>query len=75
MDGSAVFINAQFGPYITELILGLLAVLDIIIIRMLRQPDPEEAPPPNQPPGFLKPNYSPPQVEETPDNLEKTRYQ
>ena len=75
MDASVVFIAGQWGGYLAEAALGVMAVLDIIIIFALRQPEPEPTLP--QPlPGANEPLvFSPTPIEETSDNLEKTRYQ
>jgi uncharacterized membrane protein YhfC len=74
-DASAVFIAGLWNAYIVEAVIGVMAVLGIIIIFVLRQPEPEPAaslPPqsPNEPLIF-----TPTTIEETSDNLEKTRYQ
>jgi uncharacterized membrane protein YhfC len=74
-DASAVFIAGQWNAYIVEAVIGVIAVLSIIIIFALHQPEPEPAaflhlPSPNEPLIF-----TPTTIEETSDNLEKTRYQ
>jgi len=75
MDASIVFIAQQLNAYAAEAILGVMAVLDIIIIFALRQPEPE----PNAtlpPPSAIEPAvFTPTPIEETSENLEKTRYQ
>jgi uncharacterized membrane protein YhfC len=75
MDASAVFIAGQFGGYVAEAVLGGLAILDIGIIFALRQSEPE-------PTTLLPiansnelPVFTPSPVEETSENLDKTRYQ
>jgi uncharacterized membrane protein YhfC len=75
MDASIVFIAGQWGGYTAEAVLGILAVFEIIIIFILRQPEPES--PVNTLDGGLNPppKYSPEPIEETEENLEKTRYQ
>lgn len=75
MDASAVFIASQWSVYAAEAVLGGLAVLHVIIIFALRQPEPE---PPACAPSQLAvqlPKYTPAPIEETSENLEKTRYQ
>jgi uncharacterized membrane protein YhfC len=73
MDGSIVFIAGQWGGYAAEAVLGVLAVFEIILIFILRQPEPpvdtlfEGVNPPSK--------YTPEPIEETEENLEKTRYQ
>jgi len=73
LNGSVVFIASQWGGYAAEAILGGLAVIEIIIIFALRQPEPEHPAPTSmltiiEPPAIT-------QVEETSENLENTRYQ
>jgi uncharacterized membrane protein YhfC len=75
MDASAVIVVGKWGGYVAEAILGVMAILDIIIIFALRQPEPEPVELTttqniNEPPAF-----TPNQIEETSDNLENTRYQ
>ncbi len=41
MDASAVIAVGKWGGYVAEAILGIMAILDIIIIFALRQPEPE----------------------------------
>jgi uncharacterized membrane protein YhfC len=75
MNASAVFIASTWSGYAAEAVLGMLAFLDIIIIFALRQTEPvpmhtsfsTEINPP--------PKYIPEPIEETPENLDKTRYQ
>ena len=75
MDASAVFISNQWGIYLAELFLGLMAIFDIFIIFALRQPEPITAP--NEVPYVptLPPAFTPGPVQETSENLENTRYQ
>ena len=75
MDASAVFVASQWGGYASEAVLGSLAILDIVIIFALRQPEPEPAVPVSLSPSELPPTFIPTQVEETSENLENTRYQ
>jgi uncharacterized membrane protein YhfC len=75
MDASVVFISSQWGGYVAEAVMGCFAVLDIIIIFALKQPEPETTasiPETIQP---EQPVFTPTQVEETSENLENTRYQ
>jgi hypothetical protein len=52
-----------------------MAVLDIIIIFALRQPEPEQLAPLPLPTVSEPLAFTPTSIEETSDNLEKTRYQ
>jgi uncharacterized membrane protein YhfC len=75
LDASAVIIVSQWGGYATEAWLGVLALLDIAIIFILRQPE-QEPPETPAPPPSTEPTPVPiAPVEETSDNLENTRYQ
>jgi uncharacterized membrane protein YhfC len=75
MDASIVFIATQLNGYVAEAILGGFAVLDIIIIFALRQPEPRPPEPAPQPAADEQPRNKPKPVEETSDNLENTRFQ
>jgi uncharacterized membrane protein YhfC len=73
LDASVVIIAGQWGVYAAEAFLALTVVLDILIIFILRQPEPAEPTPVSI---VSEPSvYIPPQIEETSDNLENTRYQ
>jgi hypothetical protein len=61
----------QVGPYLTEGFLGLLALINLGIILALRQPEPEPLPKAPLPPPS-RPAL--PKIEETVENLERTRY-
>ncbi len=72
VDASVVFLLKPLGMYWTEALIGGFAVLSIIIIFRLRQPDPDfPQPVPVQP--TPTPDLKP--VEETPDNLDNSKYQ
>jgi uncharacterized membrane protein YhfC len=74
MDASTVFIASQWSGYAAEAVLGGLAVMDVLIIFALRQPEPvPPEPPPSGP--ITPPVFSPQPIEETSENLDKTRYQ
>ena len=75
MDASAVFLSSKLSVYLVEAVLGGLALLEIIIIFVLRQPEP--IPPEYSPilPHDMPPVFTPTQVEETSENLDQTRYQ
>ncbi len=73
---AARLLNAYpWGAYATEGLLGLVAILSVAIIFALRGGEPfvpiEAEPPPLEPPAGL-PNI--PAVEESAENLEKSRY-
>ncbi len=75
MDASVIIIAAQWSVYATEAVLGGLAIIDIFIIFLLRQPEPkpDEAPPIET--SKKPPIFAAEPIEETSENLEKTRYQ
>lgn len=75
MDASSVFVAQQWGGYVAEAVLGCFAILDIIIIFGLKQPEPEIALPGPSAALPERPIITPTQVEETSDNLENSRYQ
>jgi uncharacterized membrane protein YhfC len=75
LDASIVFIASQSGVYAAEAFLAVSVVLDIIIIFTLRQPEPEPTSPLPLPNAGEPLVFTPTPVEETSDNLEKTRYQ
>lgn len=75
MDASAVFIAGQWNAYIAEAVLGIMAILDVFILFWLRRPEPT---PGSIPPASEEnnlPEFTPKPVEETTENLDKTRYQ
>jgi uncharacterized membrane protein YhfC len=74
-DGSAVFIANQLNVYIAEAVLGGLAVLEMIIIFALRQPEPPASDAVQPQPTLQTPTFTPTPVDESLENLEKTRYQ
>jgi len=75
MDASIVFIADQLNAYAAEAILGIMAILDIIIIFALRQPEPEPTAPLPLPNAGEPLVFTPTPIEETSENLEKTRFQ
>jgi uncharacterized membrane protein YhfC len=75
MDASVVFIAGKWGGYAAEAFLGGFAILDLIIIFALRQPEPEPTEPPSISPPGKTPIFTPLPIEETSDNLDSTRYQ
>jgi uncharacterized membrane protein YhfC len=75
MDASVVFIAGKWGGYSAEAFLGGFAILDIIIIVALRQPEPVPIEPPSTSPPAKTPVFTPLPIDETSDNLDKTRYQ
>jgi uncharacterized membrane protein YhfC len=75
MDASAVFISSQWGGYVVEVVLAVTAVLDIIIIFALRQPEPEPSETASLPTSVEPLVFTPTPIEETSENLENTRYQ
>ena len=72
LDGVAVIGQKYLSPISLEGVIGIFAILSVVIIFLLRQPEPPEVIPLSAPAVIV----SPPQpVLETPENLEKTRYQ
>lgn len=75
MNASAVFLSGYWSVYAVEAMLGGLAIMDIIIIFALRQPEPESTSQIPSSTPMEKPIFTPEPIEETSENLEKTRYQ
>jgi uncharacterized membrane protein YhfC len=75
LDASAWISANLWGAYVTEALLGVLAILDIFIIFALRQPEPELPEAPTEPPLVVPSPVMVTPVEETTENLENTRYQ
>src|SRR4030042_4466045 len=73
MDASVVFIASKWGAYAAEAVLGGMAILDIVIIIALRQPEPESSPLPTSNSANAPPVIIQAPIEETSENLEKTR--
>jgi len=73
IDASTVYLFPTLGMYWTEVLVGGYAVLSVIIIFALRQPDQDalEPAPASPPPATL--DIKP--VDETPDNLDNSKYQ
>ena len=72
LDAVAVFGIRYISPIDLEGVLGLFAILSVVIIFLLRQPEPHENGLPGAPGPFIPPLVP---LEETPENLDKTRYQ
>jgi uncharacterized membrane protein YhfC len=72
IDGSAVISLKYLIPLGVEGVVGLFAILGVIIIFRLRQPEPIEAILPAAA-AVVAPKFE--QVQETSENLDKTRYQ
>jgi uncharacterized membrane protein YhfC len=73
VDATAVLLFGKVGPYWTEAIIGGFAILSLVIIFVLRQPEP--VPDPEPAPLIPVLSFTPQPVEETEENIEKTRYQ
>jgi uncharacterized membrane protein YhfC len=73
VDGTVVFLMPSIGVYWTEALVGVFSVLSIMIVLLLRQPEPpivlEPPPTASAPVPVIGP------VEETEENLENSRYQ
>ncbi len=71
IDASAVVGIKYIGAYWTEAVIGGFAILSVILIFALRNPEPLEDINPGMP-AMVR--TMPKALEETPENLEKTRY-
>jgi uncharacterized membrane protein YhfC len=72
IDASAVYLLKPLGMYWTEALIGGFAVLSVIIIFSLRQPEPDNPQPVSVSP-IPVPKLKP--IEETLDNLDNSKYQ
>lgn len=75
MNASAYFLAGYWRGYAVEAVLGALAVMDILIIFALRQPEPEPSVVESIQPHAEPLVHMPKPIEETAENLENTRYQ
>ncbi|MBN1536849.1 MAG: YhfC family intramembrane metalloprotease [Anaerolineales bacterium] len=71
MNGIAVIVNARWGPYICELILGICAVISLAIVFSLRASDENNHT--NAPSSPVQPLEIRP-VEESIENIDKSRF-
>ena len=74
IDALAVFAAGAWGVYVAEAIIALLAVLSVIIIFRLRQPEPEPIQEPITSPPPLETLLTMQTPDETPEEIEKSRY-
>jgi len=72
LDGSAVYLAPHLGVLPTEAFIGGFAVLSVILIFVLRRPEPP--PPEESPPVAPAPRLPPRPIEATPENLDQSRY-
>jgi len=72
VDGLAVWASQTLNLYLTEALIGGIALINLSIIFALRQAEPLPAPVPSLPHLPLPPSIAPP--EETPENLDKAKY-
>lgn len=75
LDASAVYFAGQGSVYVAEAALGTMAVVGILVIFALRQPESQPAPAPLPGRPAAPPNFKPAPVEETTENLDNTRFQ
>jgi uncharacterized membrane protein YhfC len=76
LNAVTLFIAGTWNVYLAELALGILAILNVLIIIALRQPEPVEEGEPAIPVVEVKNfDFQMPPVQETPDSLDRTRYQ
>jgi uncharacterized membrane protein YhfC len=71
-DAAVVVAQNLLNAYLTEAIIGVFGVLSVLIIFRLRQPEPSVDPGPAVPSSAP---FIPKSVEETVENLDKSRYQ
>jgi uncharacterized membrane protein YhfC len=72
LDAGAVLLSVHYGALVTEVYAGAFAVLSLILIFALRQPEP--LPPDELPPGALPPRPALQPIEATAETLDQTRF-
>ena len=72
IDASAVISQKYLIPAGVEAVVGIFAILGVVIIFLLRQPEPQDGILPASPAPVIA---MPEPIPETPENLENTRYQ
>lgn len=75
VDACALFTYQKWGAYVTEATAGVLALVAVVIIFALRQPQPTPAAVIPEVTESKPRPFIPTPMEETSENLEKTRYQ
>lgn len=75
LDAVAVFSSSTWGIYVTELLLGLIALISLAIIFKLKQPEPVEDDYPSIDQSRNNKVIELPEVEENIDTLDQTRFQ
>ena len=74
IDAVAVYASGAWGVYVAEAFIALFAMVSILVIFLLRQPEPEPFPEPANNPPAPDRLFEPLSIEETQDKIEKSRY-
>lgn len=74
IDALVVFAARAWGAYVSEAILAMFALVSILIMFRLRMPEPEPNPKPLSSPPPLDRLLWPQILDETPENIEKSRF-
>ncbi len=74
VDAVAVYAASAWGVYVAEAFIALFAMVSILVIFLLRQTEPEPIPEPAINPPAPERLFEPLSIEETQDNIEKSRY-
>jgi len=74
VDAVAVYAAGAWGVYVAEAFIALFAMISILVIFLLRQTEPEPIPEPAINPPAPDRLFEPLSIEETQDNIEKSRY-
>jgi uncharacterized membrane protein YhfC len=72
LDAGAVLLSVHYGALVTEVYAGGFAVLSLLLIFRLRQPEPAQEDPPSAVPPAPAFPIKPPEA--TPETLDQTRY-
>jgi len=74
LNAVTLFVAGTWNAYLAELVLGFLAIINVLIIFVLRQSEPE-AEPQTSMADLETVDFQMSPLEETPDHLDKTRFQ
>lgn len=74
VDAVAVYTAGAWGVYLAEAMIALFAVMSILIIFLLRQVEPESIPEAESNTPMINRTVKLTAIDETPENIEKSRY-
>ncbi len=75
LDGVAVWSVSSWGVYVTEALVGMMALVSLVIIFKLRRPEPQDEFVNSKDKSLPATAFSLAEMDEDADTLEKTRFQ